>query len=127
MEDGFIREYIDAVLRTIRTQVLVALIKPYTRIELSFVAAQLNISVDEVEDLLVTLILDNRIQGKIDQTQQRLELVSQSDASHGGSGNGGAILSPGNAVSESMYAGLEKWSAQIDVLLDSISTKLHRC
>lgn len=38
MGDPFIRTYIDEVLRNIRTQVLIKLIKPYTRIELSFIA-----------------------------------------------------------------------------------------
>ncbi len=31
MDDGFIRLYIEDLLRTIRTQVLLALIRPYTR------------------------------------------------------------------------------------------------
>lgn len=38
MGDSFIRDYIDDVLRNIRTLVLVKLIKPYTRVELSFIA-----------------------------------------------------------------------------------------
>jgi hypothetical protein len=36
MGDSFIRTYIDDVLRNIRIQVLVRLIKPYTRIEIPF-------------------------------------------------------------------------------------------
>lgn len=35
---------------------------------------QLNIQVEEVEELLVALILDEKISGKIDQVNQRLEL-----------------------------------------------------
>jgi COP9 signalosome complex subunit 2 len=38
LRDGFIRAYIDDVLRSLRTQYLVDLIKPYTRMELSFLA-----------------------------------------------------------------------------------------
>ena len=34
MDDNFIRLYIEDLLRTIRTQVLIALIKPYTRFAL---------------------------------------------------------------------------------------------
>lgn len=38
MGDAFIRAYIDDVLRNIRTQVLIKLIKPYTSIELTFIS-----------------------------------------------------------------------------------------
>lgn len=38
MGDSFIRAYIDDVLRNIRTQVLIKLIKPYTSIEIVFIS-----------------------------------------------------------------------------------------
>ena len=38
MHDPFIRTYIDDVLKNIHTQVLLRLIKPYTRIEIPFVS-----------------------------------------------------------------------------------------
>lgn len=38
MEDSFIRGYIGELLRSLRTQYLIDLIKPYTRLELSFLA-----------------------------------------------------------------------------------------
>ncbi|CAG8444064.1 15313_t:CDS:10 [Funneliformis caledonium] len=77
MDDIFIRTYIDDVLKNIRTQVLLRLIKPYTRIEIPFVSKQLNIPAQDVEDLLVGLVLDNKIVGRIDQVNQRLELYRQ--------------------------------------------------
>lgn len=67
MNDTFIKENIDSLLKLIRTQVLVKLIKPYTRVKLASLAGELNIEYDEVESLLITCILDNQIQGKIDQ------------------------------------------------------------
>lgn len=36
MDDSFIRAYIGELLRSLRTQYLIDLIKPYTRLELSF-------------------------------------------------------------------------------------------
>ncbi|KAF8933629.1 hypothetical protein BGZ52_007154 [Haplosporangium bisporale] len=77
MDDPFIRAYIDDVLKNIRTQVLIRLIKPYTRIEIPFISRQLNIPAQDVEDLLVGLILDKKIAGHIDQVNQRLELQRQ--------------------------------------------------
>ncbi|SAM01721.1 hypothetical protein [Absidia glauca] len=82
MGDPFIRTYIDEVLRNIRTQVLIKLIKPYTRIELGFIAKQLNISSEEVEEILVGLILDGKIAGQIDQVTNRLELDQKSTDAH---------------------------------------------
>lgn len=38
MDDPFIRTYIDGVLKNIRTQVILKLIKPYTRIEISSIS-----------------------------------------------------------------------------------------
>lgn len=38
MDDPFIRLYIGELLRSLRTQYLIDLIKPYTRLELSFLA-----------------------------------------------------------------------------------------
>ncbi|KAK9728066.1 COP9/signalosome complex subunit Csn2 [Basidiobolus ranarum] len=97
MDDPFIRTYIDDVLRNIRTQVLINLIKPYTRIEIPFISKQLNIPEQDVEDLLVALILDNRISGRIDQINQRLELYRES--------------------SDTLrYTSIEKWSNNVESL-----------
>ncbi|KAI8055432.1 PCI domain-containing protein [Syncephalis plumigaleata] len=74
MGDAFIREYIANVLRSIRMQVLLELIQPYTRIEIAFIAQQLNILENDVEELLVSLILDEKVEGQIDQVSRRLEL-----------------------------------------------------
>jgi len=74
MDDAFIRDYIEDLLKNIRTQVLLKLIKPYTRICLPFISKELNVPEQDVEALLVSLILDNRIVGHIDQVNQLLEL-----------------------------------------------------
>ena len=58
MDDPFIRDYIEDLLKNIRTQVLLRLIKPYTRIKIPFISQELNIPVNEVDHLLVSLILD---------------------------------------------------------------------
>ena len=68
MDDEFVREHVADLLRTIRTQVILKNIGPYTRIRLSRIASDLNyIPVDDVERLLVSLILDGKLDGYIDQ------------------------------------------------------------
>ncbi len=77
MDDQFIKDHIEELLKSIRTQVLLKLIKPYTRIEISFISKELNISTGDVENLIIGLILDGKVDGQIDQINQRLELTSQ--------------------------------------------------
>ena len=74
MDDPFIRDYIESLLKNIRTQVLLKLIKPYTRIDIAFISKELNIQSTDVENLLVSLILDKKIVGSIDDVNGRLEL-----------------------------------------------------
>jgi COP9 signalosome complex subunit 2 len=73
MDDEFVREHIEDLLRTIRTQVLRRVIRPYTRISLAAISKELNdIPVKDVENLLVRLILDGILEGQIDQVQRVL-------------------------------------------------------
>ncbi|XP_040914170.1 COP9 signalosome complex subunit 2 isoform X1 [Toxotes jaculatrix] len=105
MDDPFIREHIEELLRNIRTQVLIKLIKPYTRIHIPFISKELNIDVCDVESLLVQCILDNTIHGRIDQVNQLLELDYQK--------RGGA-----------RYTALDKWTNQLNSLNQAIVSKL---
>ncbi|EMR10703.1 hypothetical protein PNEG_00854 [Pneumocystis murina B123] len=79
MGDSFIQTYIDDILKNIRSQILIRLILPYTRISISFIGKKLNITSSDVEALLVNLILDGRIKGKIDQVNQILTLEKTED------------------------------------------------
>ena len=104
MEDEFIREHVADLLRTIRTQVLRRVIRPYTRISLPAIARELNdIPVQDVESLLVSLILDGTLDGRIDQVKGVLlkkaekgggatdaSSNSQSQGSRGAGGTGGS-------------------------------------
>ncbi|KAI2500942.1 PCI/PINT associated module [Fragilaria crotonensis] len=79
MEDEFVREHVEDLLRTIRRQVLRRVIQPYTRISLEAISKELNdISVRDVESLLVGLILDGKLDGEIDQVDGVLLLKGTS-------------------------------------------------
>ena len=68
MDDEFVREHVGDLLGTIRTQVVMRNIGPYTRIRLGRIARDLNdIPVENVDSLLVSLILDGKLHGHIDQ------------------------------------------------------------
>lgn len=112
MDDNFIRTYIQDVLRSLRTQYLIDLVQSYQRVELSFLASHLNISVPDVEELIMILILDGRIAGKIDQVQQQLHL------SH-----------TRNSLVDRRYTALHRWSEQVSnvgkLIQDKHSTSSH--
>ncbi|GAA5936027.1 hypothetical protein JCM3775_003559 [Rhodotorula graminis] len=105
MDDPFIRGYIDDVLRSLRTQWILEIIKPYTRIEVSYLARQLGISDEQVEEIIVALILDDRIAGRIDQVTGRLDLDKHT------------------AVETRRYQALDSWTAQLTALHTQLINK----
>jgi COP9 signalosome complex subunit 2 len=78
LNDEFIMSNLEPLLQQTRSQTLLSLIKPYTRVRLSSLSGILSIPEEDVANLLVQLILDNRIQGKIDQVNGILEIEKQS-------------------------------------------------
>ena len=80
LEDPFIAENIDEVTRSLRTSGVLKLIAPYTRFHLEFVAERLKVSTAEVQDIVGFLILDGKLDGKIDQEKGIVEINDQSDA-----------------------------------------------
>ncbi|KAH7107000.1 PCI-domain-containing protein [Auriculariales sp. MPI-PUGE-AT-0066] len=107
MDDAFIRGYIGDLLRSLRTQYLIDLIKPYTRLEIAFLAQQLNVDKDEVEELLVGLILEGRVEGRIDQTTMRLELADRHQS-----------------LEKRRYAALEQWVDALESVHGTVMGKI---
>ncbi|POY74004.1 hypothetical protein BMF94_2815 [Rhodotorula taiwanensis] len=105
MDDPFIRGYIDDVLRSLRTQWILEIIKPYTRIEIAYLARQLGIPDAQVEEIVVALILDEKILGRIDQTTGRLELDRHT------------------AVETRRYQALDRWTSQLTSLHSQLLAK----
>jgi PCI domain len=97
MEDAFIREHVQDLLRTIRTQVLGRLLIPYKRITLQALCTHLNdISVADVEALVVRLIHNGSLHAKIDKTAGiliKMDPGTSSSASSTGNGGGGIMSS----------------------------------
>ncbi|KAJ0396509.1 hypothetical protein ATCC90586_006595 [Pythium insidiosum] len=76
MADPFIKHYIDRLLETIRSKVLLKIVRPYRRMDTRYIARELNgVSLEEVEALLSALILDQKINARIDQRQHTLVLL----------------------------------------------------
>lgn len=105
MGDPFISQYMHDLLANIRTQVVLRAIQPYTRVRIPFIAHQLNVPAAEVEALLISLILDGRVAGRIDQVNQLLELDV-----------------PGEQAPK--YGALDKWAHQLHSLHAMVAAKL---
>jgi len=106
LDDPFMKDYIDDLLRNIRTQVLLKSLIAYTKIRIPFLGQELNIPAKEVEDLMVGLILDSKLRGRIDQVSQVLEL----DASKGSH--------------FWKYRAVDKWAQQLGVLNNTVLQRL---
>lgn len=105
MNDPFIRTYIEDLLRNLRTQVLLDLVRPYTRISIPYISEKLNIPEKDVEDLLVYLILDNKLSGHIDQVYHIL------------------ILQEGQDFRSKKYTSISKWVTGLPPVYQAIMNK----
>lgn len=74
MGDPFIWNHMEALLRQVREQVLLKLLRPYRTLSVNFAARELGMAPTEVESMLVTLILDGKVNGRLDQLDGTLEL-----------------------------------------------------
>ncbi|AEC07920.1 COP9 signalosome complex subunit 2 [Arabidopsis thaliana] len=105
MDDPFIRNYMEDLLKKVRTQVLLKLIKPYTKIGIPFISKELNVPETDVTELLVSLILDSRIDGHIDEMNRYLL--------RGDSGNG-----------RKLHKAVDKWNSQLKSLSSNITSRV---
>jgi len=113
-------------------QVLIKLIRPYTRIYIPFISKELNIDVSEVESLLVSCILDNTIHGRIDQVivfiiliiyEHFLIIHSQIHFVHSFQVNQVLELDK-KSVCAARYNALDKWAGQLQSLHTAIVNKM---
>lgn len=123
MGDEFVREHVEDLLRTIRTQVLRRVIKPYTRISLDAISRELNnIPVSDVENLLVGLILDGSLDGRLDQVSGLL--LKKAEKGGSGSSNNDARGTVANSASSNVSLVALKFEAmsQIAAALEEIAS-----
>jgi COP9 signalosome complex subunit 2 len=79
LADPFIAENIDEVSRNMRTKAVLKIIAPYTRFTLAFIAKKVNISIPEVQDILGFLIMDKKLDAKIDQENGTVLVEGRND------------------------------------------------
>lgn len=106
MDDPYICTYITDLLRNIRSQVLLKILGPYTRVRIPYISQELNVPSEDVESLLVSLILDNKIKGHIDQINQIV------------------ILDSARSAGYLKYQSLGKWATQLKSLERTVMNRI---
>jgi COP9 signalosome complex subunit 2 len=107
MGDPFISDYIQDLRKKLRSHVLKALIRPYKNITLPYITTELQVKSNEAESLLVELILDKEILGRIDQINQLL------------------LLSSDSSSNTATYSGLSLWIKNLNSLEKSIIGRVN--
>jgi len=124
MDDEFVREHVADLLRTIRTQVIMRTIGPYTKIRLVKISKSLNgIPVEDVESLLVSLILDGKLNGRIDQVGGVLVKQAQGAADTGPASsdkNAGKQVDVGSVESRNT-ASIQRLVRALEHLTDAVA------
>ncbi|CAM9586252.1 unnamed protein product [Chrysoparadoxa australica] len=114
MDDPFIMGFIAPLRQRMREQVLLALVRPYEKVSLDFLAAELELSVKEVEELLVDLILNDRMEGLIDQINGCLNLSHAPVGGGGGAGN------------TKVFGAIDRWSEALSGLSKALSERIKQ-
>ncbi|OQR91725.1 COP9 signalosome complex subunit [Achlya hypogyna] len=104
--DPLMKRYLDPLLRNIRCHVILKLVGPYQSVLLSSIAQDMNISVQDVELLMVELINDGRLHRKIDQQNGVLYSLEHQKAREIGSKTVEALAKWTQALS-ALNAGLQ--------------------
>jgi COP9 signalosome complex subunit 2 len=79
LSDPFIAENIDEVTRNMRLKGIIKITAPYSRMRLSAIARELNIPQNEVMDILGFLIVDGKINGRVNEQEGILEITNDAD------------------------------------------------
>lgn len=82
LDDPFIAENIDEVTRNMRLKGILKVIAPYSRMKLSSIAAELNVPQPEVQDILGFLIVDKKINGRVNEQDGTLEIINDANKEH---------------------------------------------
>jgi len=101
-KDAFIAKHLHSMISDFQARSIISLIKSYRRIKIEHLAQQLNEDPIRIEEILVQLILDGSILGRIDQVRGILDLTQRS--------GGGA----------KKYSALDVWANSLSTLTNNL-------
>lgn len=74
LRDETVARFVPALERKVQKLVIVDMVQPYSNISLPFIAKKIMASEEDTENLLVEMVLDSQVAGRIDQTAAILHL-----------------------------------------------------
>ena len=80
LRDPFIRMYVEELLRTVRVKVILKTIRPYNSVRVGYLASILSIDEDTLYELVLSSILDGKLNCKIDQVNGMILLTNKIQA-----------------------------------------------
>jgi len=101
-KDKFIQKHFPSILSDFQARSIILLIKSYRRIRITHLADRLRVSPERIEEILIHLILDGSVLGKIDQLKGMLDLTQRT--------GGGA----------KKYGALEVWAGALSGLASNL-------
>jgi COP9 signalosome complex subunit 2 len=108
VDEPFLMKYIDPLRRRMREQVLANLVKPYKRVKMSFLMEELHVDENEVESMLVSMILDDKLPGaRIDQLNSLVILGADRES-----------------LEQTKLRGLRKWAFEIESVSEGLSARV---
>lgn len=88
---------------------------------------QLNVDKDEVEELLIGLILEGKVEGRIDQVNMRLELDRKYEIQYHSQRRSQADdLFHRQSLEKKRYAALQKWTDALESVHGAVASKLAK-
>jgi len=106
-KDPFGCDFVPLVIRSFQHLKIAEIVKAYSKVRISFIADQLNISEAECEEILVELILEGRLNGLIDQASNVL-LIDEESAHE----------------DDAKYDAMARWSRHVATISQSVSKKV---
>eukprot|EP01006_Ploeotia_vitrea_P024941 TRINITY_DN57745_c0_g1_i2.p1 TRINITY_DN57745_c0_g1~~TRINITY_DN57745_c0_g1_i2.p1 ORF type:complete len:307 (+),score=174.79 TRINITY_DN57745_c0_g1_i2:725-1645(+) len=96
--DAFVARHLSSMVADFHARAIVKIITSYRRVRIQFLAEQLDIKPSEVETMLVRLIVEGKVQGRIDQVRGLLDLSASQNAD------------------AAKYSAIHSWSRALDSL-----------
>ncbi|ORZ36675.1 hypothetical protein BCR44DRAFT_1432383 [Catenaria anguillulae PL171] len=125
MSDAFIREYIDDVLRSIRSQAIVSIIQPYTRMDLGYLAQNLKwIQHNRLELYHERVAHVDQAAAAAAAAAAQAGAAEAGKADDGGAGAGAGASAGAADDTQSMYAVMNQWCGSVTKVSETVVGKL---
>lgn len=108
VNDSFLKEYVAELLETIRTRVLLKIVRPYTRVTFATLAKELNLERNEevLEGLLIRLILQKQLKAKIDHVSKFI------------------VMDKEESQQDKIFTSITRWADRLDSMRNDLAGRI---